>query len=320
MNHFRPYRQNHLSNGKLIIQLKEFLKQGDTEVEWVVDKLIPKGGITILAAKPKVGKTILTFNMAICVSVGQPFLGYETLEGPVIIIQMEDTKSLIRTRLYTMTGVEDLPIYLNNKLFSLEGNLDELKNIIEQIQPQLVIFDPMVFLLDVTDENNAMQIAKAMKPLRDLAIETNTAILIVHHHRKGVGNDEEAIRGSSAIFGSVDMAINIFKEANGTTKMRIHGRMTEQKEIIIKLDTEILWWESIGEAENYKEEQNKNELRNYLNKVEKASIKEIVKGMNISETQVRRIISNMPDEISYEEIKCEGAGRPTKYYYLNSRA
>ena len=71
----------------------------------------------------------------------------------------------------------------------------------------LIVFDPFRNL-HYGDENDSAQIIRVMENLRHIRDNTGAAILVVHHTRKTSAADRDnpgmAIRGSGAIFGSVD--------------------------------------------------------------------------------------------------------------------
>ena len=73
----------------------------------------------------------------------------------------------------------------------------------------LVIFDAFVGFLGELEENST-EAAKPLYKLGEISERTGATFLMLHHARKG-GKDEKdtklSIRGSSAIFGAIDMAI-----------------------------------------------------------------------------------------------------------------
>jgi RecA-family ATPase len=55
--------------------------------------------MSLLVAKPKVGKTTLAFNLAVAVSRGEEFLGRKTTQGPVVYLALEEKKGEIKKKL-----------------------------------------------------------------------------------------------------------------------------------------------------------------------------------------------------------------------------
>jgi RecA-family ATPase len=56
----------------------------------VIEGLLTQGGFSILAGKPKLGKSSLSRYEAVCVAKGQPFLGRDTTKGDVLLISLEE--------------------------------------------------------------------------------------------------------------------------------------------------------------------------------------------------------------------------------------
>ena len=70
--------------------------------------ILPAGGMSLLVAKPKVGKTTLALNLAIAVSRGADFLGRKTTQGPVVYLALEEKKGEIKKKL-KQAGSTDEP-------------------------------------------------------------------------------------------------------------------------------------------------------------------------------------------------------------------
>src|SRR5262249_38684757 len=66
----------------------------------------------------------------------------------------------------------------------------------------LVVFDTLTNLWPVKDENDAALVQAALMPLH--GIPPSTAQLLVHHTRKGDGQEATATRGSGALTAFVD--------------------------------------------------------------------------------------------------------------------
>ena len=73
---------------------------------FLVDELIPEG-LHILAGAPKIGKSWLALWLCLCVSQGQPLWNFETTQGEVLYLSLEDSFQRIQTRLFDLT--EDAP-------------------------------------------------------------------------------------------------------------------------------------------------------------------------------------------------------------------
>ena len=68
-------------------------------LNWVIHKLLPRPGLTILMGPPKLGKTFLALGIALAVVHGEPFLGQKTVPGRVLYLQLDSSEAVWRERL-----------------------------------------------------------------------------------------------------------------------------------------------------------------------------------------------------------------------------
>jgi AAA domain len=95
----------------------------------------------------------------------------------------------------------------------------------------LVIIDTLATYLLVQDETDNSAVTIRMKPYVDMAHQTGTTILFIHHERKsreGATDGTQAIRGGGAILALADVSFQLQKDG-GTThrKLKIVGRYQE---------------------------------------------------------------------------------------------
>ena len=70
--------------GWLFHSAAEVLSAEYPELPWLVDKVIPLGGLALLSSKPKVGKSTLARCLAVSVAQGRRWLDRETTQGTVL--------------------------------------------------------------------------------------------------------------------------------------------------------------------------------------------------------------------------------------------
>lgn len=74
-----------------------------TEMEWLLEPLIPAGRLIALYSPPKVGKSLLMLELAVAISKGVPALGAPTRASHVLYIDYEnDPQTDIKSRLIDM--------------------------------------------------------------------------------------------------------------------------------------------------------------------------------------------------------------------------
>lgn len=196
-----------------LISLTDLLAETVEETRYIWQGILPVGGVSLLAAKPKVGKSTLARNLMLSVAQGQPFLGRDTLAGPVVYLALEEMRAEVRDHFARLGGSsESIATWFG----SFNGDpLSTLTATIQERQPLLVVVDPLIRLARFKDTNDYSDVNSAFEPFTRLARETGCHIMFVHHLGKRVGVGADAILGSTAIFANVDTALLLQETSNG---------------------------------------------------------------------------------------------------------
>ena len=197
-------------------------------IKYVVPGYIVEG-LTLLAGKPKIGKSWLLLQTAVAVARGGFTLGdVHCAEGDVLYAAALEDGPRLQTRMRKLIGTQEPPARL---WFACEvprltqGGLDLIKQWIESAKaPRLVIIDTLAMVRtpakkDVTpyDADYA-----AVVGLRDLARQYGVAIVLVHHLRKADADDAfDLVSGTLGLTGAPDTVIVIRRDSRGTT---LHAR------------------------------------------------------------------------------------------------
>lgn len=204
----RKSAQESTEEGFRLVPLTEFMSQFMKEdMEWMIEGWVPDKTILFVVAAPGTYKTWLTFDMAVSVATGRPFLGVAPVkrQGPVLIIQQEDYNGQTAERLSVilhsrlrhtrphMEGdvvclpeVTDVPIFLHpdRKLrFDDQEAMENLRRAIERIRPAMVIIDPLYSA--GSTENFMAEVAEQMSPLKNMRDQYGVSFCVVHHAKKG---------------------------------------------------------------------------------------------------------------------------------------
>lgn len=189
-----------------ITHIRELLEEPDDAVSWIVDGLLPAGGLSVLAGKPKGGKSTLSRGIAVRVSRGEPILGRSTTKGPVIYIGLEDPRRVTKSHLRALGARADDDLYVFTGTRPVEA-LAWLEGELTRVDPVLVVVDTLQHLLGVSDLNDYARVVLALGPVLALVRSRRAHILLVHHAGKGERTGFDAILGSTAILGTVDTAV-----------------------------------------------------------------------------------------------------------------
>ncbi len=222
--------------GLEFISIGELLDEPEEETRWLVEGRLPAGGISVIVAKPKVGKSTLARALALAVAQGEPWLGWETTPGTVFYLALEEKRDQVREHFRTMgaTGNEPLRIFFGPAPQNVVALVEAAAR--EQ-QPALIIVDTLQRLVRAHDLNDYAVVIRALEPLLRIARETGAHVALVHHARKG-GNtpDGDEVLGSTAITGTVDTTM-LLRRSHRCRSLRTIQRCGEDLEdTVFELD------------------------------------------------------------------------------------
>src|SRR6516165_4527244 len=184
---------------------------------WIVPKIIPAEGVTLLCSKPKFGKSWLAYDLCIaCTTDGFTLGTINPAQGNVLYLALEDSKRRLQRRmtklLPTFSSAWPDKLLLKTEWRRLhEGGLEDIR--VWHADTQKTGGTPILLVVDV--------LAKVRKPvgsrplyeadyaaladLAKLANELGLAIVVLHHTRKMAGDDlMETVSGSYGVSGAVD--------------------------------------------------------------------------------------------------------------------
>jgi hypothetical protein len=215
--------------------LADLFEEEEEKVPWLVDQMLPMGGLSIWVAKPKVGKTTVIRNLAFRVARGQSFLERKVTKGPVLYLALEEKRSEVKKHFRDMgaIGDEEIHVFVSS---APPDALDQIREKIPELKPVLIIIDPLFRLTRVKDSNDYAQVTQALEPLLMLARETGAHTAVAHHMGKGDREGGDSILGSTAIFGSVDTAIILKRNDKYRTIHTIQRYGQDLEETILHFD------------------------------------------------------------------------------------
>jgi len=222
------------------------------EITYLVEGILPVGAACLLSAREKAGKGLLTIDLCASIALGEPFLDRAVAEGPAIYAAAEESLRDVRARIADRVGARrHAPLYVlpldgstgdRLKLNDPEG-MQRLLGMIAQMQPALVVLDTLRELHD-RREDLSDEMGPLVRPVRQLAHETNTTLILNHHHNKSGGP-----RGSTAILAACDLGW-AFSRTDGDEEresrpirgtLRVEGRHGPRTIMSIRLGDGLRW-------------------------------------------------------------------------------
>lgn len=219
-----------------LVPIGTLLREPVEECDWLVDGLLPAGGLSVLAGKPKAGKSTEARVLARRVTRGEPWMGRSTKQGAVFYLAFEEKRSQVRAHFERMGTQDDDPIFV---LFSSlpEDGLEQLRAATEEQKPRLVIVDTLIRGVRLKDLNDYALVSRALEPFLALARETGAHVLFVHHMGKGEEVGPDGILGSTAIYGTVDTALILVRSDRYRTIRSFQRYGEDFPETVLQLDS-----------------------------------------------------------------------------------
>ncbi|MBA7661005.1 DNA primase [subsurface metagenome] len=231
------------------------------EQRWAVPDILPEG-CTILAGKPKMGKSIMCLNLGISVATGGLAFGKIPVEkGGVLYLALEDTARRLKDRLAQILQGGQLPENFHFDTVWPKINGGEIPGLDKRIEEipglRLVIIDSLQMIRPALSGKQKTQYAidyEDIRVIKELADKYNISILIVHHLRKTASEDVmDDISGTLGLTGAADGTLALKRiTGKADAELNITGRDIEAEEYALKLHSDILSWELLGKAEEVK--------------------------------------------------------------------
>lgn len=203
--------------GPEYISINELMSREYPSTQWLVDKLIPAGAITVMSAAPASYKTWLLLDIANAVAAGKPLFDvFQTEQGAVVMIDEESGEAALSHRLKSLGADPNQAIHFKCRMGfkATEANVDKLLNDCLKNDVRLVIIDTLI-QIHSADENNPNDMTKVFKLLNRLTTH-GIAVVVAHHNRKSgnkMGGSGEEMRGSSGILAAIECHLALKRQA-----------------------------------------------------------------------------------------------------------
>ncbi len=177
-----------------------------TTPDVLIDGVLYRGGTMLISGPSKSHKTYTMLDLACALAEGRPWLGFETVQCPVLYVNLElqdfATQSRI-AQICTAAGKippRDLHLWnLRGHEVSLAALTAHLPAMIQQIGAGFVVIDPHYKVSSVSDmeENSNDSQGKLLAALEGLCGLNGAALAVCHHFAKGDASAKTAIDRAS---------------------------------------------------------------------------------------------------------------------------
>jgi hypothetical protein len=285
-------------------------------IRFCVPKYIPPG-CGILAGRPKLGKSWLMLDVGLAVASGGSCLNQPISDpGDVLYLALEDNERRLQSRMTKILGFADVwPErfhYATEWRRATEGGLDDVRDWIKRSEkPRLIVVDVLAMFRSPRDGKQTPYEAdfQAVHELQKIAADTDVAIIIVHHLRKGAAEMDpfDKVSGTLALSGAADTVLILDRDSNGTTFYG-RGRDIEEFETALQFDRTTCRWGVLGEAAEVRRTSERDAILSALEHSEgPLSPSDIAEAVGMARNNVKQLLFKMVR--AGQVLKAKGRGR-----------
>jgi hypothetical protein len=188
-----------------ILNAADFLMEPYPTPEELVEGLIHKGTLAMLAGNSKTYKSFVLIDLGVSVATGADWWGRKTAKGKVLYANFEIDTPFFQRRLSQIAQHKDIDQPLTDfHVWNLRRHAVDLSvlapKIIERCKNEdyaLIIIDPIYKLLGDRNENAAGDVADFLNELDSIATETGASVAVCHHYAKGSAAGKEQLDRAS---------------------------------------------------------------------------------------------------------------------------
>jgi hypothetical protein len=190
--------------------------------EHLVEDLVTRGEVCMLAGPSGSGKSFLTISLGMAVARGIPFFGRQVMQGAVIYHAGESSLGVRRKRLpayrayHGVSLDEDIPFALLTKPLNLYASDDDVAAFIAECKGlaammshrlELVVIDTLSAATPGMAENHSEDVGPVLARCERIKAELGCAVMLVHH----MNADGTKARGHTSITANLDSVITCRK-------------------------------------------------------------------------------------------------------------
>jgi RecA-family ATPase len=282
-------------------------------LEYVIPGYVVEG-LTVLAGKPKLGKSWWCYDAGIAVATGGKAMGaIDCEQGDVLYLALEDNRRRVQDRLLTLCPARKVQ-GINLKRLTVRTATPRIDTgLLAQLdkwrlgceRPRLIIIDVFLKVRPPRKKGEDPYSADydAVTPLQRYASEHRLAIVLVTHTRKMAADDPlEAVSGTNGVTGAADAVLVLNRDAKGTT---LYGRGRDIEEIETAMRFDAGRWSILGDADEVRKSNERRKIVAVLKENgEPLGPKAIADLTGMKAANVRRLVGKMvkSGEITQPEL------------------
>jgi hypothetical protein len=209
---------------------------------WLVENIVPKLGVGLMAGASGMGKTFAVLDLVQCLILQRDFANKPVDQVGGVILFAAEAPSQIRKRWEGLRKAKIAPWFMesgedmkrlpfkwitNVPRLTADNAYAEMFNFCERMKHELreqfdcdlvmIAVDTLNAAADFKDANDASEAQRVMNLLARLSAATDATVLVVDHFGK---DENRGVRGSSAKEASADFVLSVLGEKSQTGVLR----------------------------------------------------------------------------------------------------
>lgn len=200
------------------VRWKDMAPGSGPEFQWLVEDMIPEGGIAMIAGMSQSGKTFLALDLAMAVARGLKWFGKNTARGGVVYFAAEDPSGVRALRIpayreaNSLSIDEDVPFVLLTERLNLWESPERAGELIEECKAlaadmpeplRLIVIDTYAKATIGADELSGKEMSIIMDRMERINRETGATVLVVDHMNASGGR----VRGVAPKTANIDAVL-----------------------------------------------------------------------------------------------------------------
>lgn len=260
-----------------VVSAIELAEKEFPDLKFAIPDILPEG-LTLLAGKPKCGKSWLVLLMAYSVALGRNLMNGSQIErGNALVLALEDGERRLKDRVSKIDAAdcvlkEVTPLVSGGVHIVVDlgegvpggldlattwpkigsGGIEELERYLdEHPDTRLIVIDVVKRFTKKKGKGTSYdEDYDSIQPIQELAKRRGVAILGVVHSRKAKSDDPfEMVSGTFGLTGSADSIMVLQREIEEDYRLSITGRDIEPRELALKFKNCV--WRVLGDATDY---------------------------------------------------------------------
>jgi archaellum biogenesis ATPase FlaH len=167
--------------------VKDIIAANQEPISWVVEPVVPRGEVTLMAGKPKAGKTTFVYRMVEQMREGGKILHFRVNKGKVLVWSERSDRINAQRFKDLFKGVDQPHVHvlsrfdprLRGKTF--EAGVRMVLAEARRLDCDLVILDTFAALARVKEENQTTEVQAHLDMIAKEAEASTIAVVVIHH-------------------------------------------------------------------------------------------------------------------------------------------